>query len=130
MLILSVLCNLHCRQVDFVQAFPQADIDMPVYLRLPQGWEHVDEQGNKDYCLQLIKNLYGTRQGARNWFLFLKEGLLKENFRQSEVDPCLFLRKDCILVVYTDDTILFGPDQSVLINTIKSLSERFTLKDE
>ena len=28
-LILSVLCNLHCRQIDFVQAFPQANIDIP-----------------------------------------------------------------------------------------------------
>jgi len=31
-LLLSVLCNLHCRQVDFTQAFPQADIDVPIFL--------------------------------------------------------------------------------------------------
>jgi Reverse transcriptase (RNA-dependent DNA polymerase) len=129
-LILSVLCQLHCRQVDFVQAFPQADIDMPVYLRLPAGWTHIDEHGNNDYCLQLIKNLYGTKSGARNWFLHLKEGLLQEGFKQSNIDPCLFLRQDCMLVIYTDDTILLGASQDTLLATIMSLSNRFSLKDK
>jgi len=31
-LLLSVLLNLHCQQIDFTQAFPQANIDVPVFL--------------------------------------------------------------------------------------------------
>jgi len=80
-LLLSVLLNLHCRQVDFTQAFPQADIDTPVFLRMPAGWRYTDEDGNTDYCLELQKNLYGTKQAARGWFLHLRAGLLSKGFQ-------------------------------------------------
>lgn len=37
-LLLSTVLNLKSRQVDYTQAFPQADLEDPVYMRLPQGW--------------------------------------------------------------------------------------------
>jgi len=43
-LLLSVLLNLHCCQVNFTQAFPQAAIDTPVFLCMPAGWQYTDEQ--------------------------------------------------------------------------------------
>jgi len=36
-LLLSVLLNLHCHQVDFTQAFLQANIDVPIYLQMLAG---------------------------------------------------------------------------------------------
>jgi len=129
-LLLSVLLNLHCRQVDFTQAFPQADIDIPVYLRMPAGWSYTDVQGNSDYWLELTKNLYGTKQAARGWFLHLRDGLIKQGFQQSTIDPCLFFRKDCILVVYTDDCLIFGPSAAQVQAVIRSLQTTFLLKDE
>jgi len=38
MLILSSILDLKTRQVDYTQAFPQATLDHPVYMRVPQGW--------------------------------------------------------------------------------------------
>ncbi len=38
MLILSSLLNLKTCQVDYMQAFPQARLDDPVYMRVLQGW--------------------------------------------------------------------------------------------
>jgi hypothetical protein len=38
MLILSSLLNLKTHQVDYTQAFPQASLDDPVYMHVPQGW--------------------------------------------------------------------------------------------
>jgi len=67
-LLLSVLLNLHCCQVNFTQAFPQANIDVPIFLQMPAGWKHTDADGNDDYCLELVKNLYGTKQAAQGWF--------------------------------------------------------------
>jgi hypothetical protein len=37
MLLLSSLLDLRQRQVDYTQAFPQAPLEDPVYIRVPQG---------------------------------------------------------------------------------------------
>jgi len=94
------------------------------------AWQYKDKHGNTDYCLELTKNLYGTKQAARGWFLHLCDGLLQQGFQQSTIDPCLFFRKDCILVVYTDDCLIFGPSASQVQAIIRSLQTNFLLKDE
>jgi len=38
MLVLSTILGLASHQIDYVQAFPQATLDDPVYMRIPQGW--------------------------------------------------------------------------------------------
>ena len=43
-LLLSTILNLKSRQVAYTQAFPQADLVDPVYMRFPQGW-HITPQG-------------------------------------------------------------------------------------
>jgi hypothetical protein len=66
-------------------AFPQADLDVPVYMIVPQGWfvqddgqlqQHPDPKFNDTkHYLHLKKNIYGCKQAARNWFKLLSEGL-------------------------------------------------------
>jgi hypothetical protein len=67
----------------------------------------------------------------------LRDGLLERGFTQSEIDPCLFMKKDCICVVYVDETIFSGPDALLLEREIKSLGVKedqcdhyFQLRDE
>jgi len=105
-LLLSVLLNLHCHQVDFTQAFPQADIDVLVFLCMPTGWHYKDNDGNTDYCLELTKNLYGTKQAVYSWFLHLWDSLLSQGFQQSTVDPCLFFCSETAFSSYTQTTAL------------------------
>jgi hypothetical protein len=45
LLILLSILDLKQRQVDYAQAFPQAPLDDPVIMRMPQGW-HINKQGN------------------------------------------------------------------------------------
>jgi len=111
-LLLSVLLNLYCHQVNFTQAFLQANIDVPVFLQLPVGWQYTDKDDNTDYCLELTKNLYGTKQAVHGWFLHLHDVLISKGFQQSQINPCLFIRLDCLLVVYTNDCLIFGPSAS------------------
>jgi len=113
-----------------MQAFPQEDIDVLVFLCMPAGWQYKDKQGNTDYCLKLTKNLYGTKQAACGWFLHLHDGLLAQAFQQSTIDPCLFFFFFCILVVYTDDCLVFGPSASHIQAAIQSLQSNFLLKDK
>jgi hypothetical protein len=140
LLYLSTIFDLKTRQVDYTSAFPQADLDVPVYMRVPQGW-HVNSSGrltqhqdpkfqDKAHFLRLKKNLYGCKQAARNWFKMLSSGLQAEGFIQSTTDSCLFLRHDCIIVVYVDDCLFFSPRASTINQVITSLLRTFKLKDE
>ena len=62
------MLDLSSKSIDFMLAFPQADIDADVYMRLPAGFEQIDGE----HCyLKLNKNLYGLRQGSHNWYLKL-----------------------------------------------------------
>jgi hypothetical protein len=140
LILLSSIMNLKTRQVDYTQAFPQAALNDPVYMKIPQGW-YVNSEGSlvqhdnpkyndTHHYLKLKRNLYGCKQAARNWYKHLSEGLLAEGFTQSSIDRCLFLRKDCILLVYVDDCLIFSPSNDTIDTLIQSLSTKFLLQDE
>jgi hypothetical protein len=137
-LILMTLLGYQSRQVDFVQAFLQADIDCDVYMKIPRGfviqWDRLHGHSTcsltPNHVLKLNKSLYGLHQAGYNWHEKLKQGLLHYGFCQSVVDPCLFLCNDCILVVYVDDYLLFFKEAAVLDILIESLKKEFILTVE
>jgi hypothetical protein len=43
-MLLSTTMGLKTRQIDYTQAFPQAELHDPVFMRIPQGW-YVDADG-------------------------------------------------------------------------------------
>ena len=59
LLVLSKIHNLHTNSIDFVQAYPQADIKVTIYLHTPQGVSF--GESHHDIVLQLKKNLYGLK---------------------------------------------------------------------
>ena len=132
LLLLSKLKGYKSRQVDYVQAFPQAPLeDEEVFMEIPAGFYHKDSDSTKNYALRLKKNLYGLKQASFNWNELLKAGLLKQGFKQSQIDPCLYIKNNIICVIYVDDTIFFAPDASIIDNEINSLkSNGFELTDE
>jgi len=102
---LAILSNWHTRQLDFVLAYTQADIERDLYMKLPAGFTLPDrtitEQDRKDYVLKLEKNLYGQKQAGRVLYLHLKKNLLKLGFKPSEHDECIFYYGKTIFIVYT-----------------------------
>ena len=58
--------------------------------------------GQGDVILRLKKSLYGQTKAARLWYEKLWNGLLERSFVMSKVDPCLFMSKTVICVVYVD----------------------------
>ena len=60
--------------------------------------------------LKIVKNLYGQKQAGRVWNKHLVAKLLLAGFTQSRVDECVFYGGKSLYVVYTDDSILAGPD--------------------
>ena len=92
LLVLSEIVGLESKAVDFVLAFPQADLDVPVYMELPAGMEIAGAKYEKQHVLLLKKNLYGLKQASANWYDMLKEGLQIRGFHESVADPCVFLK--------------------------------------
>ena len=83
---------------------------------------HVDgAKDRSEYVLKLKKNLYGLKQASYNWSELIKAGLLKLNFKQSKVDPCLYLKEDMIFAIYVDDTIFWSPNEANIDRTISEL---------
>ena len=72
-------------------AFPQTELEVDIYMEIPQGMEV--EEGNGSQVLKLIKNLYGLKQASHNWYTMIKKGLEDRDFVPSEVDPCIYFER-------------------------------------
>ena len=119
---LATIHGLKSTSVDFVLAFPQADLDIDIYMEIPAGME-VGDHRRKDYVLKLQKNLYGLKQAGYNWFEHLSKGLIRRGFKQSETDKCVFIGKDSLIIVYVDDCIIFSKNDKRLESVVSSLGE-------
>ena len=96
LLTLAMFNGWETRQIDFVLAFPQAEVECPMYMEVPQGCNI--NGSRKDHVLQLQKNLYGAKQGSRVWFNFLKQGLRKRGFKPLKADPAVFYKGTTIFL--------------------------------
>jgi hypothetical protein len=122
------------RQVDYTNAFAQAELKEEVYVEYPRMFGSKTGSGR---VLHLLKSLYGLRQAPRTFFEKLKAGLEERGWQQSVIDPCLFLKKGMICVVYVDDTIFATKHTEDLDAEIKGLGistsaqqHTFALRDE
>jgi hypothetical protein len=116
-----IFCWALC-QVNFVMAYPQAPIEMDIYMELPQGIQTA--QGNsKDHVLKLEMNIYSQKQAGRVWNSFLVDKLLSIGFATSLIDDCVLFRDDIIFMVYMDDGIFLGNDDSKLQEAIKEIQD-------
>ena len=128
MLILSIVHGLETRQVDYVNAFAQADLDKEVYLEIPQGFQH---QNVMPCVLKLHKSLYGMNDAPLMFFELLKKNLLSVGFKQLvDIDPCLFVHKEAICLTYVDDCLWFGKDGAALDALINQMKGKMDLKVE
>jgi hypothetical protein len=127
--------GLESKSIDFVLAFPQADLDVPVYMELPAGINPVDVSDIDQcrYVLKLNKSLYGLKQAGFNWFKKLKEELITRDFVQSQVDKCVFFQKECIVLTYVDNCIIIGKNMKIVdlvISLLKCRRENFDLVNQ
>ncbi len=93
MWIILVIAKIHgllSKSIDFVLAFSQADLEIPVYMELPIGFDAANGENHKFYMLRLNQSLYGLKQAGYNWFATLSSGLQDWGFVQSNIDPCMF----------------------------------------
>ena len=58
----------HAKQVDYVQAYPQAPAARPMYREIPKGCK-IAGHNQKDWVLNVKRNIYGGNDSGRVWYL-------------------------------------------------------------
>jgi hypothetical protein len=120
---LAAMHNLKGKKIDFTQTFPKAKLKEDIYLRFPAGFEHKNDK----WALKLKRNLYGLVRASRNWFLKLSAIYERRGFKQSTSDPCLFLRKDMIILLYNDDCLIYARDTTDIDTFVETLRDDYKL---
>ena len=119
LLVLSKIHNLHTKSIYFVQAYPQVDIEVTIYLHTSQGVSFGDK--HQDVVLQLKKNLYGLKDAGLTWWEMISKGLLDLGFEQTETYQCVFKKENVIILIYVDDCIINSRTKEGLNETIAAI---------
>ena len=92
-----------------------------VYIRPPDWWPEPIPEG---HCLQLLKSIYGTRQAARRWHLFISEWMEKNGYPAVNSEKTIFMKRE------GNDFILHGlfVDDMMHTSTSASLKKEFMMK--
>ena len=126
----SVSHNWQLRQLDVNNAFLQGQLDEEVFMSQPPGFK--DKTQPLAVC-KLHKAIYGLKQAPRAWYKELCTFLLHSGFTNSLADASLFIYNETgtliYLLVYVDDIIITGNNNTVVNTVIQSLSTRLSLKD-
>jgi len=103
---------------DTSQAFLYGDVDEDLYARAPDWWPEPVPEG---YCLQLRKNIYGTRQAARAWHVRLSTWMEEHGYLPVNNEKTIFMKWD------DEDFIIHGVfvDDLATIPTSQRLKEEF-----
>jgi hypothetical protein len=126
---MSAINGWQTNTFDFVQAFPQAPSETELYIGIPKGCSI--EGDSDEWAMKVINNIYGKKQAGRVWYKYLTNILMKDlQFQQSKYDPCVMWKNACILVIYTDDTIITGPSGNDINNIIQEVSKLFKITYE
>jgi hypothetical protein len=89
-------------QLDLTNAYLHAPMKDVVYIYIPDGFPGEGE------IARLDKAAYGTKQGARRFYDFSAETLIKIGMKQCTIEPCLFRfnpskDEECFLLQYERD---------------------------
>jgi hypothetical protein len=117
-------------QLDVKNAFLHGDLQEEIYMEIPPGFGSKETDGK---VCRLKKSLYGLKQSPRAWFGRFRKEICSLGYRQSNADHTLFFKrrngKITILVVYVDDMVITGDDETEILHLKKMLAKSFEVKD-
>ncbi|KAJ3701119.1 hypothetical protein LUZ61_004824 [Rhynchospora tenuis] len=118
------------QQLDVNNAFLHGDIEETVYMEQPPGFS---DPTHPNYVCKLNKAIYGLKQAPRAWFFKLKQFLLANGFKSTQSDYSLFVYQSAqviiYLLVYVDDIILTGNNDTAIQKLMQLLHSQFSLKN-
>lgn len=121
LLTLVLLHGWQTQQIDYIQAYTQAPPERDLYMKIPKG---LDVDGDPaQQVFRMDKNVYGNKAAGRIWNKYLVSKLKSIGFEQSKIDECIFYKGRTIYLLYTDDSILAGPDEQEIEDIYKQMQE-------
>ncbi|KAA0035041.1 Cysteine-rich RLK (receptor-like protein kinase) 8 [Cucumis melo var. makuwa] len=113
-----------------MNAFLNGDLLEEVYMSPSLEFE---AQFGQLVC-KLKKSLYGMKQSLRAWFDIFTTFVKFEGYSQGHFDHTLFTKvsktgKIDVLIVYADDIVLIGDDQTEISQLKQRMSDEFEIKD-
>ncbi|TYK15005.1 cysteine-rich RLK RECEPTOR-like protein kinase [Cucumis melo var. makuwa] len=118
-------------QFDVKNVFLNGELEEEVFMDLPPGF---NVGLGIDKVCKLKRSLYGLKQPPRSWFERFKKAVTSYGFSQSQDNHTIFYKytrndKVVVLIVYVDDIILVGSDETGLVFVKKKLAYDFQIKD-
>ena len=126
---LAVKHGLQLHQMDVTTAFLHGVLEEDVYMKQPEGFER---SGEEHMVCKLKKSLYGLKQSPRCWNTALDQKLQEMGFRQTNADPCLYMKIDggpAYVAVYVDDLVIAAKDPTLIKDIKDKFSSFFDMKD-
>ena len=136
---LLALANAHdleIHQMDATTAFLNGSLEHGIYMKQREGFF---DPKRPDHVCKLKRSIYGLKQSARCWNEILDNFLIKNGYRKSNADSCLyvkFVKQDnglisfVILTVYVDDIIPVSNDLEMLNAEKELLRKEFQMVDQ
>jgi len=117
--------------MDVKTAFLNGNLKENFFMSQPEGFA---VKGHEHKVCKLVKSLYGLKQAPRAWYEKLTEHLLKLNFKHYDLDDAtLFVKKVgkivVYLLVYVDDILMTGNNESYISSIKKELGKSFEITD-
>ncbi|GAB2293069.1 Belongs to the helicase [Dionaea muscipula] len=117
-------------QFDIKNAFFHGDLQEEVYMKQPSGFV---AQGESGHVCWLKKSLHGLKQSPRAWFGRFSSVVLEFGLQRLAKDHSVFYDHSdarCLfLVVYVDDIVITGSDDTQITALKAFLQQQFHTKD-
>ncbi|XP_019054853.1 PREDICTED: uncharacterized protein LOC109115364 [Nelumbo nucifera] len=127
---LAAFRNWRLWQLDVKNAFLYDELDHEVFMEQPKGF--VSKQFPQHVC-RLKKALYGLKQAPCAWYGKVAQYFIFCGFKVANSDSSLFVKLEpnmhLLVLLYVDDMIITGDDETEISQLRNNLSTRFEIKN-
>ena len=130
---LATQTNMILYGLDIFGAFITADIDEPVYMRLPENLAPKDSEGNTPIW-KLKKTLYGLSRAPKAFYDDLSKFLISHGYERCPVDPCLYKKtetkdRQILFAIHVDDFAVASTHHDLIENLCSILRTKYTITE-
>jgi len=122
--------NLKLWRIDFIGAYLNSLTKEDIYMKQPEGFV---QPGHEDYVCKLVHTIYGTMQGAYDWYETLTNTYNKLGYITSRADPCVRYKKDddgyTLTDTYTDDVFRALKTEEEIQRRKDEMGKEWKIKD-
>lgn len=121
--------KLRIHQFDVQSAYLNADLQEELYIRVPEGLPgHAEKK-----ILRLKKNLYGLKQGGKNWYIKFAATLEELGYKRTQGEHCIYYKiksngLTTLIPLYVDDYIACSNDLAEVERLYASLNTKFGVR--